>query len=76
MKKIYDDLAFKISKQTTNDYSTSFSLGIRFLAKEIRNSIYAIYGFVRIADEIVDSFHGYKQKEMLEDLKLETFKAI
>ena len=76
MKKIYDDLAFKISKQTTNDYSTSFSLGIRFLAKEIRNSIYGIYGFVRIADEIVDSFHGYKQKEMLEDLKVETFKAI
>ncbi|MDB0011710.1 squalene/phytoene synthase family protein, partial [Crocinitomicaceae bacterium] len=76
MKKIYDDLAFKISKQTTNDYSTSFSLGIRFLGKEIRNSIYGIYGFVRIADEIVDSFHGFKQKDLLDDLKKETFKSI
>jgi len=76
MKKIYDDLAFKISKRTTKDYSTSFSLGIKFLSKEIRNPIYGIYGFVRIADEIVDSFNGYKQKEMLSDLKVETFKAI
>ena len=76
MKPIYDKLAFKVAKQTTNDYSTSFSLGIRFLGHEIRNSIYGIYGFVRLADEIVDSFHGYPQSEMLENLKNETFKAI
>ncbi len=76
MKSIYDKLSFKIAKQTTNDYSTSFSLGIRFLASEIRNPIYGIYGFVRLADEIVDSFHGYKQQEMLVNLKNETFEAI
>ena len=76
MKPIYDKLAFKIAKQTTNDYSTSFSLGIRFLGPEIRNSIFGIYGFVRLADEIVDSFHGYPQSEMLENLRKETFKAI
>ena len=76
MKSIYDKLSFKIAKQTTNDYSTSFSLGIRFLASEIRNPIYGIYGFVRLADEIVDSFEGYKQEEMLANLKTETFVAI
>lgn len=76
MKTIYDKLAFKIAKQTTNEYSTSFSLGIRLLAPEIRNSIYGIYGFVRLADEIVDSFHGFPQAEMLEKLEFDTFKAI
>ncbi len=76
MKKIYDDLAFKIAKQTTNDYSTSFSLGISLLSLEIKNSIFGIYGFVRLADEIVDSFHGFNQSEMLENLKKDTFKAI
>ena len=76
MKKIYDDLAFKVAKQTTNDYSTSFSLGISLLSLEIKNSIFGIYGFVRLADEIVDSFHGFNQSEMLENLKKDTFKAI
>jgi len=76
MKSIYDNLSFKIAKQTTNEYSTSFSLGIRFLAKEIRNAIYGLYGFVRLADEIVDSFHGYQQKEMLAQLRKDTFDSI
>ena len=76
MKKIYDDLAFKVAKQTTNDYSTSFSLGISLLSLEIKNSIFGIYGFVRLADEIVDSFHGFNQSQMLENLKKDTFKAI
>jgi phytoene/squalene synthetase len=51
-------------------------MGIRFLARRFQNPIYAIYGFVRIADEIVDTFHGYPKKEMLEELSQETFKAI
>jgi phytoene synthase len=76
MKSIYDNLSFKIAKQTTNEYSTSFSLGIRFLAKEIRGAIYGLYGFVRLADEIVDSFHGYQQKEMLVQLRKDTFESI
>jgi phytoene/squalene synthetase len=60
----------------TKAYSTSFSLGIRFLATRFQNPIYAVYGFVRLADEIVDSFHGYPKAEMLAEFKEETFKAI
>ncbi len=76
MKTTYDKLAYKLAKQTTNEYSTSFSLGIQVLSPEIRNAIFGIYGFVRLADEIVDSFHGYPQSEMLEKLNNDTFKAI
>lgn len=65
MKKLYDDLSYKISQLTTEKYSTSFSSGIRVLSPEIRPAIYAIYGYVRLADEIVDSFQGYKQAELL-----------
>jgi phytoene/squalene synthetase len=60
----------------TKAYSTSFSLGIRFLATRFQNPIYAVYGFVRLADEIVDTFHGYPKAQMLAELKEETFKAI
>ena len=76
MKQKYDELAFQIAKETTRKYSTSFSFGIKMLEHEIRDSIYGIYGFVRLADEIVDSFHGFKQVEMLENLKEETFNSI
>ncbi len=76
MKQKYDELAFQIAKETTRKYSTSFSFGIKMLDHEIRDSIYGIYGFVRLADEIVDSFHGFKQVEMLENLKEETFNSI
>ncbi|MFN9905043.1 MAG: squalene/phytoene synthase family protein, partial [bacterium] len=57
-------------------YSTSFSLGIRFLNSNIHEPIYAIYGFVRFADEIVDSFHGYDKEKLLNDFKKQTFEAI
>ncbi len=60
----------------TQAYSTSFSLGIRFLASRFHNPIYAIYGYVRLADEIVDSFHGYKQEKMLQELRKDTIQAI
>lgn len=76
MKKTYDDLAFKVAKQTTKDYSTSFSLGIGLLDKTTQKQIYGIYGFVRLADEIVDSFQGYSQSAMLEQLRIDTFKCI
>lgn len=76
MKPVYDKLSFDISKLTTNRYSTSFSLGIYFLHKRIRNSIYAIYGFVRLADEIVDSFAGYDRHTLLHRLREDTFQAI
>lgn len=65
MKALFDSSSLKCSKLVTRTYSTSFSLGIRLFAPKIRPAIYAIYGFVRYADEIVDSFHDYDQEELL-----------
>lgn len=65
-----------LSKELTNSYSTSFSLGIRALDKSLRAPIYSIYGFVRLADEIVDTFHDHDKAELLEDLKRETKECI
>ncbi|GEN74332.1 phytoene/squalene synthase family protein [Chryseobacterium hagamense] len=76
MKKLYDELCYKVSKQTTQQYSTSFSLGILALSSSIRNPIYAIYGYVRLADEIVDSFHDYNKEKLLLKFKEETFQAL
>lgn len=76
MKAIYDKISTETSKSITKNYSTSFSLGIRFLAKRFREPIYNIYGFVRVADEIVDTFHGSPQKEMLAEFRNETDLAI
>lgn len=76
MKQLYDIVSAKISKMLTNAYSTSFSIGILALGKQIRNDIYAIYGFVRLADEIVDSFHDYDRKTLLEEFKRETYLSI
>lgn len=76
MKALFDKVSIKSSKSVTQAYSTSFSMGIRFLAGRFQNPIYAVYGFVRLADEIVDSFHGFPKAEMLEELRAETFKAI
>lgn len=76
MKIVFDNLSVEISKLTTRTYSTSFSMGIYFLDKQLRNAIYSIYGFVRLADEIVDSFEGYEQRHLLTKLKQETIEAI
>lgn len=76
MKSLFDEVSAKCSKITTNKYSTSFSLGILFLSVKIRNPIYSIYGFVRFADEIVDSFHGYDKKSLLHNFRQETYAAI
>ncbi len=76
MKEIYDRVCVKTSEFTTHSYSTSFSLGIRSLSKELRSPICSIYGFVRFADEIVDTFHDYPQKEILNNFRQDTFKAI
>lgn len=67
MKTLFDSSSLKCSKLVTRAYSTSFSLGIRLFAPRIRPAIYAIYGFVRYADEIVDSFQDYDQEELLTD---------
>ncbi len=76
MKLLFDDVSVKCSKLTTKEYSTSFSLGIYFLKNSLRNPIYSIYGFVRFADEIVDSFEGYDRKYLLEKFKNDTYEAL
>ena len=57
MKALFDNVSKDCSKLITHTYSTSFSLAISFLSKHLRTPVYSIYGFVRLADEIVDSFH-------------------
>lgn len=76
MKLLFDQLSARVSKLTTRTYSTSFSLGIYFLNKRLRGPVYAIYGFVRLADEIVDSFEGYDKRYLLAKFKQETYEAI
>lgn len=76
MKNIFDNLSHDMSMITTKRYSTSFSLGISFLQKDLHKPIYAVYGFVRFADEIVDSFHGFDKDYLLADFKKQTFEAI
>ena len=76
MKELFDKISLNASKYVTNEYSTSFSLGIKMLHQSIREPIYAVYGFVRLTDEIVDSFHEFNKKELLDDFKKQTFQAI
>ena len=76
MKKIFDDVSYSCSKKVTNTYSTSFSLACKMLSKNIRQDIYNIYGFVRFADEIVDSFHDYDKKVLFEEFNKDLEKAI
>ena len=76
MKQLFDRISQASSKIVTTTYSTSFSLGIRCLHKKFHPSIYSIYGFVRLADEIVDSFHEYDKEMLLKDFKEQTYKAI
>lgn len=76
MKKLFDEVSYKVSKTITEKYSTSFSLGILALKPTIRPAIYAIYGYVRLADEIVDSFHDYDKEALLERFRADTWLAL
>lgn len=76
MKLLFDNFSLRVSKMITQSYSTSFSLGILCINSRIRDDIYAIYGFVRVADEIVDSFEGYDKKSLLEKFKQETYDSL
>lgn len=76
MINLYHKISKETSKNITQLYSTSFSFGIKLLDKSIHDAIYSIYGFVRLADEIVDSFHDYPKTEMLSEFKEETYKSI
>lgn len=76
MENLYENVSFQCSKLVTTNYSTSFSLGVRLLHKDFRLPIYSLYGFVRLADEIVDTFHQSNKKELLERFKKDTHDAI
>lgn len=76
MMELYNDVCFQLSKRVTWNYSTSFTLGIRTLHKDLHTPIYAIYGFVRLADEIVDTFHDHNKEELLARFIEDTRKAI
>lgn len=75
-KNLYDSVSLKCSKLTTRAYSTSFSLGIQCLKKKLQGPIYSIYGFVRFADEIVDTFHNYDKATLLKRFKEDTYRAL
>jgi 15-cis-phytoene synthase len=76
MKSLYDKVSMQCSRKITRAYSTSFSLGISTLSKKFHDPIYAIYGFVRLADEIVDSFHDFDKAELLKRFREDTVKAV
>jgi phytoene/squalene synthetase len=76
MKELFDTYSKEASKRVTKAYSTSFYAGVKALDKSIRNDVHAIYGFVRFADEIVDSFHNYDKQSLLDEFKQDTYQAI
>lgn len=76
MMELFNLTSYKCSKLITQQYSTSFTLGIKTLDKKFHFPIYAIYGFVRFADEIVDTFHDHDKAALLQDFKKCTYEAI
>lgn len=76
MLSLYNQTCLECSSLITRRYSTSFSMGIRVFDKKFRSPIYAIYGFVRFADEIVDTFHDFPKKELLDKFRRDTYEAI
>lgn len=73
---LYTSNSLQLSKITTNNYSTSFSMGVNLLKKDYRLPIFAVYGFVRVADEIVDTFHDQDKETQLREFRKQTFEAI
>jgi phytoene/squalene synthetase len=76
MMQLFHEVSSECSKITTERYSTSFSSAIRLLHKDLRKPIYNIYGFVRFADEVVDTFHDYDKANLLKEFKQETYTSI
>lgn len=76
MKRLFDTTSYDCSKLVTKSYSTSFSMGIKLFSPKIRPAIYAIYGFVRYADEIVDTFYDYEQEILFNEFEQEYYKAV
>jgi len=76
MKSLFDELSRGASVNVTKIYSTSFYKSVSTLDENIRDDVHAIYGMVRFADEIVDSFHGYEKEALLAEFKADTYKSI
>ena len=76
MMHLFHTVSEKCSMVTTREYSTSFASAIRLLHQDMRKPVYGIYGFVRFADEIVDTFHNYDKALLLQQFRMETFDAI
>ncbi|NKI33505.1 phytoene/squalene synthase family protein [Croceivirga thetidis] len=76
MKRIFDNVSYACSKLVTESYSTSFSLATKMLGTSIRADIYNIYGFVRFADEIVDTFHDYEKELLFENFEKELYLSL
>ncbi|WP_340065425.1 phytoene/squalene synthase family protein [Ascidiimonas aurantiaca] len=76
MKVIFDQVSYGCSRLVTKSYSTSFSLAVKMLAPSIRQDIYNIYGFVRFADEIVDTFHDYDKENLFNRFENELYRAL
>lgn len=76
MLELFNQTTLQCSKIITEHYSTSFTLGIRTLDRKFHLPIYAIYGFVRYADEIVDTFHDFDKKSLLDRFRRDTYQAI
>lgn len=76
MKALFDQVSYNCSKNVTRSYSTSFSWAVKMLSPSIQPSIEAIYGFVRLADEVVDSFHDYEKEKLLNELEIEVHLSI
>lgn len=76
MKSIFDSVSKECSKLVTNAYSTSFSMATKMLSDSIRQDIYNIYGFVRFADEIVDTFHDYDKEKLFNNFETDLEAAL
>ncbi|RKS18435.1 phytoene/squalene synthetase [Flavobacterium endophyticum] len=76
MKAIFDIISFECSRNVTKSYSTSFATAVKMLSPTIRQDIYNIYGFVRFADEIVDSFHEYDKNTLFDLFEKDLFRAL
>ncbi|MFT7612459.1 MAG: phytoene synthase [Parvicellaceae bacterium] len=76
MKQLFDQTSFECSQRFTSTYSTSFSHAVKMLAPSMRPAIHSIYGFVRLADEIVDSFHDWDKRVLLDNFELEFHEAL
>lgn len=76
MKNLFDQVSYLCSQKVTATYSTSFSLAVKMLSPKIRGPIYAVYGFVRVADEIVDSFHDYDKEKLFNEFESDLAHAL